>query len=102
MKEIIKEILPLVLQFYSCVGREKEKKYNKIHILRVRKKQTKKLLLKKIMDMWEKIIPSTQKDYFFRCNMLNFLRKNLSNFDWNFFKRKQKYNLFFIRFLSDW
>jgi hypothetical protein len=45
MKDIIEEILALVKQFYSCVGRERKK--NKTGILRVRNKRKKKLLLKK-------------------------------------------------------
>jgi hypothetical protein len=49
MKEIIKEILSLVQQFFRT-WREREKK-NKTDILRVRSKQKKKLLLKKNMDL---------------------------------------------------
>jgi hypothetical protein len=49
--------------------------------LRVRSKRKKKLLFKKKMDLWEKIIPSTQKDYFFRCRMIYL----------NFYKSFQRY-----------
>jgi hypothetical protein len=53
------------------VGRERErKKNNKTNILRVRSKRKKQLLLKKNMDLSEKIIPFIPEDYFIRCNEL--------------------------------
>jgi hypothetical protein len=70
MKQIIKEILSLVYNYFIRAWGKREKNIIKQKFWECVVNEKRNFYLKK-MELWEKIIPFIPEDYFFGCNQKN-------------------------------